>query len=367
MGVSMRRVVAVGAPVLLACVLGVPAGAQERTDTAQVHVVRRGDTLWDLARQYLADPFQWPRIYQANRGEVEDPHWIFPRERLLIPGLTRVDVLGFPVAGEEPLERRELQVSPPSRTAFFPQPGLEGRTLISAADVPSAAVAPGEFYGAGVLTTRDRMRSLGRVAEVLSPTVVPVGPPMHALPYEKIFMVVDVPGTVRRGDRLHLIREGRAVRPFGRIYESTGIAQVLEIDGRTATLEVQEHFDAIAVGNLAVPLVEYTVPVGVRPEPAAPGIFGRLVAFQVSQPLYSEHDVGFVDLGRASGLTEGDVLEVVLPPQRRDWGVRPEVVVARLVVVRVAERTSAVQVLSVEYPAIEPGLPVRVVAKMPSP
>lgn len=366
MGVSMRRVVAVGAPVLLACVLSSPAGAQERTDTARVHVVRPGDTLWDLARQYLADPFLWPRIYQANRDEVEDPHWIFPRERLLIPGLSRVDVLGFPAAGDEPLARRQVP-GPPPRTVFFPQPGLEGRTLIGAGDVPSPAVAPGEFYGAGVLTAQDRVQPLGRVAEVLSPTVLPVDPPVHALPYEKVFMVIEVPGTVRRGDRLHLIREGRVVRPFGRIYESTGIAQVLEIDGSTATLEVQEHFDAVAVGNLAVPLAEYSVPVGVRPVPAAPGIFGHLVAFQVPQPVYSEHDLGFVDLGRASGVTEGDVLEVVLPAERRSWGTRPEVVVARLQVVRVAERTSAVQVVSVEYPAIEPGLPVRVIAKMPSP
>ena len=66
------------------------AWAQERPDTASTdtteHVVREGDTLWDLAGEYYADPFRWPMIHEANLGEVEDPHWIYPTERLLIPG-----------------------------------------------------------------------------------------------------------------------------------------------------------------------------------------------------------------------------------------------------------------------------------------
>src|SRR5690606_22331106 len=81
-------------------ILAAPVRAQEPPLTQQrEHVVRRGDTLWDLAGHYLGNPFLWPMIYEANRSVVEDPHWIYPEERLVIPGMAAPvrEVLGEPV------------------------------------------------------------------------------------------------------------------------------------------------------------------------------------------------------------------------------------------------------------------------------
>jgi nucleoid-associated protein YgaU len=49
------------------------------------YVVRSGDTLWGIARREYGQPLRWTPIYQANRQQIKDPHWIFPGQNLRLP------------------------------------------------------------------------------------------------------------------------------------------------------------------------------------------------------------------------------------------------------------------------------------------
>ena len=58
------------------------------------HLVKKGDTLWDIAKAYLKDPFRWPEVFQRNTDIVENPHWIYPGEVIRIAnGEVRPEVL----------------------------------------------------------------------------------------------------------------------------------------------------------------------------------------------------------------------------------------------------------------------------------
>jgi hypothetical protein len=46
-----------------------------------VHVVRKGDTLWDICKQYFGNPWQWPKVWSYNPG-ITNPHWIFPGDQV---------------------------------------------------------------------------------------------------------------------------------------------------------------------------------------------------------------------------------------------------------------------------------------------
>lgn len=51
-----------------------------------IHVVKQGDTLWDLSGQYYQNPWNWPQVWSYN-PQVKDPHWIYPGDELrLRPG-----------------------------------------------------------------------------------------------------------------------------------------------------------------------------------------------------------------------------------------------------------------------------------------
>jgi hypothetical protein len=62
---------------------------------APYHIIEKGDTLWDLSRTYLGNPYLWPQIWDQNRY-VTDAHWIYPGDPLILPQVALVS----PQAGQ---------------------------------------------------------------------------------------------------------------------------------------------------------------------------------------------------------------------------------------------------------------------------
>jgi nucleoid-associated protein YgaU len=56
------------------------------THTSRTHVVRPGDTLWDIAEAELGGGAQWQRIHALNRAVIgADPDLIHPGQELRLP------------------------------------------------------------------------------------------------------------------------------------------------------------------------------------------------------------------------------------------------------------------------------------------
>jgi hypothetical protein len=330
-------------------------------DTLQVHTVRRGDTLWDLSRRYLRDPVRWPEIFRLNRDVVSNPDLIFPAERLRIP------ILALPDATRAPLAQGWMDAGlvQEDRTIFFmPETAAAAEHRLRLAQLtPAATVTRGDYLRAGMIAADGEVRPLGRLVELISPSVVPLQIPPQIQLYDRVYMTVTQAG-LESGDRLLLLREGRLVRPHGRIFNTTGVATIESIQGNVATVRIEEMYDVVAVGDAAVMMPDFSVPAGVHAS-SSTGLEGRIIAFQTPHALQSVEDIAYVDLGTASGVVEGDEFVAILPAERRSWGMRPEIEVARLRVVRAEGRTAAARVIGLEQPALEAGLLVRLVAKMP--
>lgn len=82
-----------GVAMLTALLLfGSYAVAQEyRTTHPDTYVVKRGDTLWDIAGRFLQRPWLWPEIWQAN-PQIRNPHLIYPGDVLSLSYLNRLGV-----------------------------------------------------------------------------------------------------------------------------------------------------------------------------------------------------------------------------------------------------------------------------------
>jgi len=50
-----------------------------------VHVVKRGDTLWDISRRYLGNGASYKKIHRLNRRIIRNPHRIYPGQVVRLP------------------------------------------------------------------------------------------------------------------------------------------------------------------------------------------------------------------------------------------------------------------------------------------
>ena len=74
----MRRIISL---VILVCCFALPVNADElklKEGAPDIYTVVKGDTLWDISGKFLESPWRWPEIWNLNKEEIKNPHWIYP-------------------------------------------------------------------------------------------------------------------------------------------------------------------------------------------------------------------------------------------------------------------------------------------------
>lgn len=111
--------------------LGARAEEGEVTETVETvteqskHTVVHANTLWDLAKHFYNDPFQWRRIYEANKADIKDPHWIYPNQVFIIPGFDKLVRVVKTGQKEPPPEEPAPAPAPEPAPAPAPAPAPE--------------------------------------------------------------------------------------------------------------------------------------------------------------------------------------------------------------------------------------------------
>jgi hypothetical protein len=371
----MARPVIGSAALLLAAAVAAPLGAQEARP--QTHTVKSGDTLWDLSRRYLGDPFLWPEIYRLNTMVVEDPHWIYPGEVLRLSASG--EVVSVPTTDTPPPAVSDT-AQVPSGLAVGPTMADSGegwRRYFAArtgpaligeiAPMPYRALRAGEFYASGFLT-EGRDLPYGKLLGRVTPTQVSaVSVRETATLYTDVLLDAPSGASYETGDSVLIVELGERMGNLGRAVLPTGLVRITDVaDGRIVG-SVIAVYGEIAAGQRILPVDTFTPSGDARAVPVADGIQARVLGSATPQFLKGPQDVVFLDKGRQAGVAAGDIFEVRRPETRRSDGATsvPEVM-AVLQIVRVGERSATARILNVMLPAFGEGAESRQIGRLPS-
>lgn len=369
------RALALALPLALA----VPAYAGAQAMPATSHTVKRGDTLWDIARTYLGDPFLWPQIYKMNTDVVKDPHWIYPNQVLRLEAGAGVQAVPDkdtppPEAQPAPAPAQGVAAGPPDQSEDEGMALFRRRRVVNLQnafktyrEVKDHPLRPGEFFAAGFLTEGDSL-PFGRLLGPVTPEQIESTRARAAVQIFTSVAVLPPAGAhYAVGDTLLIVDRREGPVGYGEIIAPSGLIRVTGQNGDQTVGEVVAVFAPIRDGQSVLPSERFADPGAVKYQAVSGGIEGHILVSRDVHELRHPQQVLFIDIGKAAGVSAGDLFEArrMAGPQANATADAVEETMATLQVIHVRNRTATVKVINVISPDVPIGTRVKQVAKLP--
>jgi hypothetical protein len=333
-----------------------PVGYDAEGREGRLHVVVRGDTLWDISEAYLGTPWVWPSVWQENR-DIRNPHRIYPDDRIWISdGVMRV------VTPEEAAALLAGSPAAPDPAPF--DSGVEEGLEPPRAPAPTLAAEPRTQR----VSTRETVGFVSaELYEGAASIVDGTSEKVMLSQGDDVYIGLGA-GDVVRGDQFTVFRERERVfdpdtgRLLGYHVDKLGWVEVQE-PGAEASLGVIRKSDSeIERGDRIVPREEEPVEIAVLPPPR--DLEAKISFFAASRTMTAMSDYVYINRGTLDGVDVGSPLEVYRPSyvareSARETRVEvPDRVIAQLLVVE-ADTNSAVAFVTHTAAELELGDHVR--------
>ncbi len=365
-----------------------PASAQSRIEVRDgergyVHLVIRGDTLWDISNAYLGTPWIWPSVWGENE-EIENPHLIYPKDEVwiserLMRRLTPEEAERLRRAMAEEGAgygtSSELEVIHPSDSADSAD-SADGGPLDAlartsgpllrlpaaapddeeesapSADDPFAALDQGETGVKRVM----RFAGLHRYGFLTDLEYTGTGAIMGS--HDELYWtsqgqhtIVSIgEGKAHMGDSLTVFRTIRRIihpetlEQLGYFVEILGRAEITEIHPQASFVRIVASYAEIEPGDRVMPYAEQPAEfVEVHSEER---VEGRVLAYQPYRLRAGGGDMVVLDRGTREGITPGRRFELfraardARDPLTLEEVLVPDDVIGGAFVVKVSEKTS---------------------------
>lgn len=257
------------------------------------YTVVKGDTLWGISGKFLKEPWRWPEIWNMNRDEVKNPHWIYPGD------VIRLD---FDGSGQPRLSLTAgniIKLSPHIRVDRFSQaiPSIPARVIAPFLSLPLVIEINGLQNAPRIVATEE-----GRV-------IVGAGNGAYVVGMNESL-----------GAKWQIYRPGAALTDpdtkeiLGYEAKYLGDAHVSKF-GETSTIDILRSTQEINRGDRLTPTVESAAPSYSPHAPDKP-IGGSVIAINGGVTESAQYSVVALNRGKRDGLEVGHVLATF---QKGEW------------------------------------------------
>ncbi len=251
----------------------------------QPYIVKKGDTLWDIAEEYFADPEKWIKIWEQNLY-VTNPDLIYPGNEIWLK------YKPTPVKPERPMVKLE------PRIIYKPAQRIEKEvdtSVLITALARQDFIAPEAIQGIGhILDSEDERLNYGA--------------------NDKVYLTLDVkanPGEIfdifRTGDPIYGHADNQHAAA-GYLVNHLGKVEITSVESGVYRGTILEAFEEIGRTDR----LKRALPQDYKIKLAYPtqALYGHVVYIRQNTAEAGQGQVLGIDLGLADGLQAGSVLGV---------------------------------------------------------
>jgi len=260
------------------------------------YTVVEGDTLWNIAGQFLQDPERWPEVWQPDEY-IDNADLIYPGDILLVSmvgGSPRILLR----RGDRAEEKLGPQIREEELASAIPAIPLEA---IENSFTRNRIVDQAEYDAAPyIVANLGNNLAIGTGDEVYARGVWPTSRSSFEV-YRAGRHFTDATGDVELGLEL----------------EYLGFASIVENESfDLRRLLINNSSKEIRVGDRLLIREESRIDATIFPTEPVAQLEGRIVAFLGNESLASQLDTVIINLGLVDNLAVGDVLSIEIPGDR---------------------------------------------------
>lgn len=336
-------------------------GVTDSNKDALVYIVKRGDTLWNIALRFNANPWIWPKLWEQNKY-IANPHLIYPGEPIALLPTSVAPVTGVAaakaittIAEQIPSKIPQLQaeqLTPPTveEQAYEMEKPVEEEAAPSVMPYGIQYVsAPPNTYiypsmGSAGFVSKQELQAAAEIVGTASSGRTIFGK------HDLVFINLGANAGVKQGDEFNIYKTDTKVYDpetddfLGYKITILGRLKITKVEEDVSTAMITDSYEEIRVKDKLIPYEPGTTIIDITL--ASNPIKGYIVCGKHALTLYGENDIVYIDRGTNQGVQVGNTFVIykdrkpVEDPVTHKTLHLPKEILGKLLVIKVQSNTA---------------------------